>query len=65
MRLQHYDYLSSIGFAFKREYEQNETLLNNLTSGIAHDFYDLKPSSNSEYPLWWDLQINALEEKTN
>ena len=65
VRLQHYDYLSSIGFAFKREYEQNEALLHNLTSGIAPDFYDLKPSSNSEYPLWWDLQINALEEKTN
>ena len=65
VKSQHYEYLSNIGYAFETEYEQNEVLLNNLTSGISYDFYDLKPSSNSEYPLWWELQTIASEEKRN
>ena len=62
VKSEHYDYLSSIGFACEREYEKNEVLLNNLTCGIFNDLRDLEPSSNSEYPLWWDLQMFASEE---
>ena len=63
VKSQHYNYLSSIGFAFEKEYEQNEALLHKLTSGISHDFYDLKQFGYSEYPLWWDLHTIVSEEK--
>lgn len=65
VKSEHYDYLTSIGFACEGERKQNEVLLTNLTCGISDDFYDQKPSSCSEHPLWWDLQMFASEENRN
>lgn len=55
VKWQHYKYLCSVGFALERECKQYEALSNELADITSDDFYDLKPASNSEHPLWWEL----------